>query len=212
MLQKGLIFLVLILTVSSCDLLTNNPAPPQKDKTLYPLTVGNYWQYNNFFISEPQSDTTYLDPTITTVVGTKKINGITFQELQTHIYLPRYIDVQYLFSRNDSIFEKNYSGSNQLALKYIKPQQDTVNFFYDIGNRIYVKTAYRMDTTIVTPAGKFSDCYFYDFDQFDFRFRDIIVPDVGIIKSETYYYREVITPDSLEGVHIYELTNYNVQK
>jgi hypothetical protein len=214
MLRKGIIFLGIFFLAISCDSLINNPSSSERQLPLYPLNIGNKWEYNYYYISIPQKDTTFLDPTVTTVVKDRIINDISFKEVHSQKQIhPIHIDVEYFYSRNDSVFQEvSISGENTVGLLFIDPKEDTITYNFSseapYNNEI---TAYKIDTTISTPVGSFTNCYFYDEKHDSWLIRTILVPGVGIIKKETYRYHNIITPDSLYGINISELTTYHIE-
>jgi hypothetical protein len=207
MLKRGLIFFGLFFLTLSCDSLIDNPKSSVDHLSLYPLAVGNYWVYGGYRVEF--NDTSVLKTTTLSVVDTTIIDGKVFKVLYLSEENFFRIYVHYYFSKNDSIFERASNfGHSFLELKYIRPKDRPTVFDDHIGGDYgVVVTATKKDTTITTPAGSFTGCYFYDWILMETKSREIIAPGVGLIKREYFAYNNM-NQDSLIYKQISELQSY----
>jgi len=171
--------LILIFVLLQCQQ-PNKPSVPQ---SLYPLSLGNTWTYEVIHRTDSSSYTREFTYSVTRY---DTIGGYIWSYLESSNNAEGFS--RYLMAINDSVFELQYSwGGPILALVYLKPTHNAQNFTSLMGGDGGVtKTAYLLDSTVVTPAGIFTNCYSYELHQVDADQLEILAPGVGLIEKLLY--------------------------
>lgn len=167
--------LVLILILSGCK---DNSTQTLDTSVIWPLKVGNYWEFQHFGISE------IIDSVIILVDrDTLDYKLIKYHLTESLISSPWVLNNFYF--NNDSGFVDSHGNYSNLVYKYPAKQND---FYYDY---IYLDSVISTNKDVTVPAGTFK-CYEYHkiesppgyfFQSFTIVY---LSPGIGPIKVEQY--------------------------
>lgn len=147
---------------------------------LIPFSINNYWVYAD---SLWDADDNLLSAEIDT------LRPISTQKTGEDIWWT-FNGLHHFHSSNDSIFILSPPdlgiGCDSKSLLYYPIEPDTtIDWIFPHGYGQARKT-YIVGTPIITPAGEFSDCYFFSLEGERGDFFEILKPGIGFVKSRRF--------------------------
>lgn len=182
--NRSKIFLLSIslLLISSCN--EENIIIPTEfvpSSEFFPLSVGNYWKYEESFSS---ADTNYTNNYTSTITGVEEIGGYSWFKIESVKNNVTY--KRYLMMQNDSVYELQYAWQNPVrSLEYILPSAKQQSFWALLGGDAMIKkTVTKFDTVLNTKVGSFKDCLQFESLISTWTRKEILVFGVGIVESQ----------------------------
>lgn len=175
---------ILLLTLTSCDSLLG-PAEITPASELFPLAIGNYWSYEEFYVS---SDTSFTNKFTVLVTGKEQIGNFSwFKLVSEKNNFPFY---SHLSIENDSVYSLQQMFSNYIrSLEYIAPKEKIQRYSSLIGGDVGVrKTVVKLDTVINTKIGSFNNCLKYEWSSGGLDVTEIFAYGVGVIEKQIKHY------------------------
>ena len=163
---------------------------------IFPFALNNYWIYADTLWKRIYIDNKWKnDSIISTGFDTLKIidvliNGSeiwwVFNKMISNSYFNKMISNSYMV--RDSIYHLGYNqwtGCMGKQLEYFPLGADTINYSYLDGDMGVIRTAFKCNDTITTPAGIFTDCGYYitgDAYLIGTSHLKILAPSIGFVK------------------------------
>lgn len=176
--------LIMTFAVSSCTSSTE-PTEIIPSSEFYPLAIGNYWEYEvNFSSADSNSFITYKS----IVTKVEKIGGYDWFKVETLINNSTY--KEHLLIENDSVYRLQYVWQNPIrSLEYIVPKIKKESFHSRLGGDVgLIKTVEKLDTTIHTKIGDFSNCFLYKYTMLEATGIEVLAYGIGIIEGQFIEY------------------------
>jgi hypothetical protein len=177
---KYILFLLLILAFTSCDTSVDpNEVTPSSE--LFPLSIGNYWQYEESFSS---MDTSYINNYTSTITKVEEIGGYSWFMIES--VKNNFTEKRYLMLENDSVYELQYNWQTPIrSLEYITPSEKQQSFVALLGGDVGIKkTVTKLDTIINTKIGDFKNCLKYESSTLDWTTIEILVFGIGVVERQ----------------------------
>jgi len=184
MMLKSIFCLFVIFIKTGCSSYTE-PNEINTSSEFYPLAIGNYWGYEESFSSE---DTIYILNYRSIVTKIENIGGYKWFKIEST--KNNYTQKIHLLTENDSVYMLQYQWQNPIrALNYIIPKVKKESFHSLLGGDVgIIKTVEKLDTTIQTNIGEFSNCFRYKYGTLDWTVIEVLVYGIGIVESQIISY------------------------
>jgi len=181
---KIIFSLFTIFIIVSCSSSTE-PDKIKPCSEFYPLSVGNYWEYEKSFSSK---DSSYIINYKSIITQVEMIGGFKWFKIESA--KNNCTQKKYLLMENDSIYELQYNRQNPIrSLEYIIPKEKKESFPSLLGGDVGItKTVEKLDTTIHTKIGDFSNCFRYEYSTPDWTEIEILVYGIGIVERQFICY------------------------
>lgn len=181
---KSIFCLFVIFIKTGCSSYTE-PNEINTSSEFYPLAIGNYWGYEESFSSE---DTIYILNYRSIVTKIENIGGYKWFKIEST--KNNYTQKIHLLTENDSVYMLQYQWQNPIrALNYIIPKVKKESFHSLLGGDVgIIKTVEKLDTTIQTNIGEFSNCFRYKYGTLDWTVIEVLVYGIGIVESQIISY------------------------
>lgn len=184
------VFLFVFLLSFSCRKSTepiisgNERELAEVDKELIPLTIGNYWVFEERFSSRDSTSTHDYKSEVTAITDIGNYSWYEVTTLNNKIKSERY-----LMAENDSIYELQYNWSTPVrSLQYLIPRKKIQTFRSLSGGDVFhSKTVVKRDSTVKTPSGTYTKCYMFEQSDPNLIEAEIIKPGIGIIVKKQIY-------------------------
>lgn len=161
-------------------------APGGAPRPFFPLAVGNSWTYLDSLTTA--SGTTVRTVTVS-VASLRFEQGVLWYALD-HSFNPS-IAASEFTAQNDSVFSLQLADAPGgpapiRSLEYIPPPSTDTSFYHSLfdGDALVRKSATRLDGTHTVPAGKFTGCATYAYRIPPERYREVLMPGVGMLSLE----------------------------
>ncbi len=177
---KYFLFLFIISALTSCDTSTD-PNEIKPSAEFMPLSVGNYWKYEENLSS---IDTSYINYYTSTITKTEEIGNYKWFKIES--VKSNFTQERYLMMENDSVYELQYNWQNPVrSLEYIIPTEKEQSFGSLLGGDAgKTKTVEKLDTIINTKIGDFNNCLKYEYSTLDWTVIEIIAFGIGIVEKQ----------------------------
>ena len=144
----------------------------------FPLSIGNWWRYQDVYVAEPYfTDTTF-------VFDTLSINNILYYTVGTNPLYPNH----FRYDSIGNVYISLNDSTEQIRYKFDLMEGDTFMYVHPIWPETTVVTVISTTDTLWTNAGFFSECiqlYVDILGSWDEEFSIWFAPDVGIVRK--YY-------------------------
>lgn len=173
-----------IFAIVSCSSSTE-PEILKPSSEYFPLSIGNYWEYEESYSSEDSSNTITFKSTIT---RTERIGGFNWYKIES--VRENETSKRHLMIEKDSVYELQYNFQNPIrSLQYIVPKELTETFPSIFGGDVGInKKVEKLDTTIQTNIGVFTNCYRFQYSTSSWTEKEIFVYGIGIVEKHLTVY------------------------
>ena len=174
-------FSLLTLFLNACEHSTE-PTKLQKDDSLIPTAIGNFWVYVDSIII---NDTLEVKTDTAMITGFKIVDGRKWWQLRNNSIAMELLWPEFMV-QNDSIYtwEHCRSGQQILGLKFVPPQEETICFDRLLGcdTDLTVKVSMKQEE-YRSPLGTFNSYVLYDVNEGPTKNLFFVVPGVGILNN-----------------------------
>lgn len=192
---KNIILLFFLLAIIGCDS-SVEPLQITPSSELFPLSVGNYWRYEDNFSS---ADTIYTNKFTILITDVEEIGNYRWFKFTSEANDFRFYG--HLMIENDSVYSLQQNFTNYVrSLEYIIPKGKEQSFYSLMGGDVsLLKKVVKLDTVINTKIGAVKNCFKYEYSTPNSSVKEILAFGIGIIEKEEIGY-------SLYGEEIYKLS------